>query len=494
MKKLKSLAVLLIITLAIILSSLPVCAVGESAPLKYSSVYNSGTRHVVCTTLDGTSADEYYTGSYTYEALSELTSRELYKSLNTLMTSTHKKKTSYNDCRDMAVKTDCEGGDGRINLIYASVSVTRSDYISGSVGWNREHVWPQSLGGFGTSGAGSDLHHIRPSDAKLNSTRGNLKYGNVTGGKTAVGSSLVNSMVGGWVSGGYFEPLDNVKGDVARICLYVYVRYGTEYSKCSSITTVFRDIDTLLEWCALDPVDTWEMGRNEVVGAIQGNRNVFIDYPEYAWLLFGEEVPEDLVTPTSASREGTDPDDNPVTPPDNGDDDNPVTPPDNGDDNPVTPPDNGDDNPVTPPDNGDDNPVTPPDNGDDNPVTPPECSHPSTSLIDEKTATCTSDGYTGDICCDECGKILSYGEQIHMIDHSFKKTGETEDGMQEETCTVCGFTRTVPKEAKNLWETLYDFFKPIWDLIISWFAKMDSIMPNMIVTKDTAYVFAVWIR
>jgi hypothetical protein len=63
--------------------------------------------------------------------------------------------------------------------------------------------------------------------------------------------------------------LDNVKGDVARICLYVYVRWGKEFPSCNNINTVFQSIDVLLEWCALDPVDTWEMGRNEVVAAIQ---------------------------------------------------------------------------------------------------------------------------------------------------------------------------------------------------------------------------------
>ena len=96
----------------------------------------------------------------------------------------------------------------------------------------------------------------------------------------------------GTYGSGYFEPLNNVKGDVARICLYMYVRDGSSYSKCSSITNVFQSVDVLLQWCEDDPVDTWELGRNEVVEAYQGNRNVFIDYPEYAWLLFGEDIPK----------------------------------------------------------------------------------------------------------------------------------------------------------------------------------------------------------
>ena len=79
----------------------------------------------------------------------------------------------------------------------------------------------------------------------------------------------------------------------------MYVRYGGSSSyTCNSITNVFQSIDVLLEWCALDPVDTWEMGRNEVVEDIQGNRNVFIDYPELAWLLFGKSVPTNMTTPS----------------------------------------------------------------------------------------------------------------------------------------------------------------------------------------------------
>ena len=179
-------------------------------------------------------------------------------------------------------------------MLYTSYQGSQSQYNGGN-GWNREHVWPKSLGGFETSGPGADLHHIRPTENKTNSDRGNKKYGIANGGTVSKGN--LSGLTGGkYVS--YYEPLDNVKGDVARICLYVYVRYGGSYSKCSSITNVFQSVDVLLEWCALDPVDTWEMGRNEVVEAYQGNRNVFIDYPEFAWLIFDKTPPADMTTPS----------------------------------------------------------------------------------------------------------------------------------------------------------------------------------------------------
>ena len=293
---LKSLIAALLSFVIIISAYLPVIAAGQ--PSSYSGSKNSGERDTVCTTLAGTSASSYYTGSYSYSNLVTLSSSQLLNTLRTLMSTTHKKTSSYNDCKNMADETDCENGNGKVVLLYTDVSST-----SGG-DWNREHVWPKSLGGFETSGPGADLHHIRPTDNKVNSTRGNLKYGNVNGGKSAIGGNAASGVLGGYSGSGYFEPLDNVKGDVARICLYVYVRYGGSYSKCSSITNVFQSVDVLLEWCAMDPVDTWEMGRNEVVENYQGNRNVFIDYPELAWALFGKTAPSNMSTPSGGAASG----------------------------------------------------------------------------------------------------------------------------------------------------------------------------------------------
>ena len=293
------LAVVMLLVLVI-----PGTAAEVSVQHNYSKEANSGIRHEVCTTLAGTSVDTYYTGDYTFDALSEQTGDALLQTLRTLMKTTHTYQTSYDECRDLAVKTDCENGDGTtINLLYSSFVTDRKGYINDtSKGWNREHVWPKSLGGFNTTGAGADLHHIRPTDSSLNGTRGNDFYGYATGNvKEMYGTVVTGGAHGGKKGGGYMEPLDNVKGDVARICLYVWVRYGGELSKCSAITNVFQSVDVLLEWCALDPVDTWEMGRNEVVYGIQGNRTVCIDYPELAWQVFDREVPQDVVTPSGSN-------------------------------------------------------------------------------------------------------------------------------------------------------------------------------------------------
>lgn len=261
---------------------------------KYSTEYNSGKRGDVCTSLDGTSAASYYQ-NYDYDYLSTLSSDNLFKSLQTLMRETHDYISSYDDCHYKADRTDCQNGDGSVSLIYTGYSATMSQWN----GWNREHVWPQSLGGDNTNGGGADMHHVRPSDAGVNSSRGNKKYGESGSNPTEkYGTNPAVGVLGGTYNSNYFEPLDSVKGDVARICLYVYVRWNSDWG-ASNITNVFQSVDVLLEWCEMDPVDTWEMGRNEVVGAIQGNRNVFIDYPEYAWLIFDKEVPDDIQTPSN---------------------------------------------------------------------------------------------------------------------------------------------------------------------------------------------------
>ena len=272
----------LALAVLMLLSSLWV--VVTAAPDTYSSESNSGKRDELCTSLDGTGAEAYYTGSYAYESLITLSPGALQSSLRTLMTSTHTRITTYNDCRDLVFYVDCESNDTtHATTLYTDYSMTSADW---SPAWacNREHVWPQSLGGGDTSGGGADLHHIRPAEKGVNSARGNKPYGEST-------------------SKGFYEPADHVKGDVARIILYVYVRWNSDWG-ATDVTEVFESVDILLAWCELDPVDTWEMGRNEVVERIQGNRNTFIDYPELAWHMFGREVPEGMVTPSCSALNG----------------------------------------------------------------------------------------------------------------------------------------------------------------------------------------------
>ena len=205
------------------------------------------------------------------------------------MTNTQTKVTTYDEIRTYTKYSDADvSNSGNILLLYCNDSVSGT-WDSGST-WNREHVWPQSLGTFTTSNAGGDLHHLRPADPVVNSTRNNKPYGNVTGGTTVKRSST--GSVAGAYSSTYYEPVDSVKGDVARILMYVYVRWGE-----TNLTDVIQSTSVLLDWMQLDPVDNWEMSRNDIIQSIEGNRNVFIDYPEYAFIVLGQSVPSNLVSP-----------------------------------------------------------------------------------------------------------------------------------------------------------------------------------------------------
>ena len=391
-KYIRSAVASLLVLVIVLTTYLPTFAVGERAntqPTKYSSQYNSGERDVVATTLNGTSALDYYGNNYSYDKLSTYSKDQLFSTLRTLMKSTHTYTSSYNDCHYKADRTDCENEDGRVSLIYTSYSATMSQWD----GWNREHVWPQSLGGGNTSGGGADLHHIRPSDAGVNSSRGNKKYGNAPGGTAKYGSKPATNYLGGHYNSTYFEPLDNVKGDVARIILYVWVRWGSDWG-ATDVTKVFQSVDVLLEWHKNDPVDTWELGRNEVVQDIQGNRNVFIDYPEYAWLVFGREVPADLVSPSGGTSSGNQ--------------------------------------------GGNSGNEGGNQGGSDTPVTPPACTHTTTVVKNAVSASCNTEGYTGDTYCASCDVKLSTGSVINATgNHVYGNWELQSDGTYEKHCDTC---------------------------------------------------------
>jgi endonuclease I len=214
----------------------------------------------------------------------DLVGEALKLELRELLIETHTNVRSYDNLKQDLLYTDASLYDEeKVVLFYSRLEI---DAVWDADYWNREHVWPKSLGWFKESGAGSDLHHIRPSDPTVNGAKGNKRLGEVENG-TIVYISQTN---GGGNSGceyntNYFEPSDEVKGDVARIIFYLFTRYSQSDSYDS--TSVAESLEVLLDWHNQDPVDEWEMRRNERTYEIQGNRNPFIDHPEYAFLIWG---------------------------------------------------------------------------------------------------------------------------------------------------------------------------------------------------------------
>jgi endonuclease I/chitodextrinase len=156
--------------------------------------------------------------------------------------------------------------------------------------WNREHTYAKSLGNpnLGAMGPGADAHHLRPSDVGYNSQRGSLKFADGTGTSGAVSN--------GWYPG------DEWKGDIARMMMYMYIRYGDRCTPNgvgigSTAGTPDDMIDLFLDWNAVDPVSDFERQRNTHHESnqtfAQGNRNPFIDNAYLATRIWGGTPAED---------------------------------------------------------------------------------------------------------------------------------------------------------------------------------------------------------
>jgi len=168
--------------------------------------------------------------------------------------------------------------------------------------YNREHSFPRSWFGGSIEPMNSDVHHIFASDGKVNSTRGSFPYGDVANASetTSNGSKLGtgNSSLG--YNGTVFEPIDEFKGDIARAQFYIATRYQSsvanwEGNSTSSnavlngnATTVFEPwyLAMLKRWHQQDPVSQKERDRNDAAFTYQGNRNPYVDHPEYVNLIW----------------------------------------------------------------------------------------------------------------------------------------------------------------------------------------------------------------
>ena len=214
------------------------------------------------------------------------------------------KKLTYAELWDAFYEVDADE-EGRLIDIYSDYRWTKSQQ-QGSGGssaegqhYNREHSVPKSwFGDRESHPTYTDLHHLFPTDSYVNNRRSNNPLGEV-GSATYTsgnGSRLGKSSYPGY-SGTVFEPIDEYKGDLARVYFYFVTCYrddatnwqdGTEQN--IDPTEEFRlkpwSLDMFLEWAEMDPVSQKEIDRNEAIYAVQGNRNPFVDCPEAAALVF----------------------------------------------------------------------------------------------------------------------------------------------------------------------------------------------------------------
>lgn len=175
--------------------------------------------------------------------------------------------------------------------------------------YNREHIIPQSV--FNKeSPMVSDAHFIIPTDGKVNGIRSNYPHAMVVSATltTQNGCKLGESSTSGY-TGPVFEPIDEFKGDIARMYFYFVTRYentvaGYSYAMFNGsthkvFTTAF--LNQLLAWNNQDPVSPKEIARNNAIYARQNNRNPYIDHPEYVAAVWTTE-PADTEAPTAATN------------------------------------------------------------------------------------------------------------------------------------------------------------------------------------------------
>lgn len=259
-----------------------------------------------------------------YNGTEGLTGAALKTKLSAIITAGHK-DNGYDGLYTGYVTTDTDHyyeNDGSVLDMY-SENPTGTDpytyrhgikkcgnYSSEGDCYNREHVVPQSF--FGSkSPMVSDINFIRPTDGKVNGMRSNYPFGAVTNPSFL---SKNGTKVGPSTSPGYggtvCEPIDEFKGDIARMIFYFVTRYESQLSGFSTGNMLGGSAypglqswekDVLLSWAIQDPVSPTEIERNNASFVFQKNRNPFIDHPEWVQQIWGTQV-IDTQAPTAPTN------------------------------------------------------------------------------------------------------------------------------------------------------------------------------------------------
>jgi len=260
-----------------------------------------------------------------YNSANGLSGASLKTALSTIITNGHQDK-GYNGLWTGYKTTDIDKNyenDGSILDIYSEKPTAADPYkytpVTNQCGtysvegncYNREHIVPQSLFNE-ASPMVADIHFIRATDGKVNGMRSNYPFGKVgTATFTSKNGSKLGSSASSGYSGTVFEPIDEFKGDVARMIFYFVTRYQSKLSSFTSGDMLGSstypglqtwELNVLLAWHNQDPVSQAEINRNNASYTYQGNRNPFIDNPNYANLIWGSQQPAaDTQAPTAAT-------------------------------------------------------------------------------------------------------------------------------------------------------------------------------------------------
>jgi endonuclease G, mitochondrial len=258
-------------------------------------------------TQDATDRDRYYQSIQ----IAQLGREKAYRELNQLLTQTHHTKPGYKPSRELYPWIDIRP-NRKIQSIYSDQQFEpetliqedfrleqaralrqqellgrestlspedfdrEMDFLEASLGFNCEHVVPQSWF-LKKEPMRGDLHHLFACESRCNSFRSNNPYVDFPDNQEKIMDQCGN------LSNGEFEPKSG-KGSVARATLYFLLRYPGEIDNAPNEYRLER-LETLIAWHQQFPVDEYERHRNAAIFARQGNRNPLIDFPDWANLI-----------------------------------------------------------------------------------------------------------------------------------------------------------------------------------------------------------------
>jgi endonuclease I len=238
------------------------------------------------------SSQDYYDG--TNDLIGTTLRNELHEIINQNL-----ERTSYAEAKEFLAISDLSLTDtSKVYNVYDSELVPAT---WDSTSWHREHIWPNSRLGLervteSNRTIASDLHNLRAITPRVNSSRSDRFYSDGSGEYTTTDD-------------GGFYPGDDHKGDVARIILYMAVMYDQltltddldalldESDHYTPAGARMGQLNLLLKWHKQDPVDAFEQQRNQAIYEAQGNRNPFIDKPEFVHLIWENKTIGDLINP-----------------------------------------------------------------------------------------------------------------------------------------------------------------------------------------------------
>lgn len=226
-----------------------------------------------------------------YDNVINLNGNQLYTALRTLISTNT--NSNYTDAKEQFFGY-FDNNNGLVRCVYTGQdwSVPVGGMPNQNL-FNCEHTYAQSwFTPTQSSIKKADIHHLFPTNAQVNSSRGNLPFDNL---QSYQGATTYVSYNGYHSYRGYnaqniqvFEPAGQHKGNLARSLLYFNVRYNDTLTQAG-----VNMIPILLQWHILDPVDNAEINRNQDIYEYQNNRNPFVDHPEFVQRIWGPTSNED---------------------------------------------------------------------------------------------------------------------------------------------------------------------------------------------------------